>query len=222
MFVLSAFAQPLPSHAAFVLTNGDFTGNLDSWISFGTVFNTGDAAVFSDSVATPASLHQSGAVSGDLIAVELSFDFLNGLSTSVPGGFLADSFYATLYFGTLAFGPTLIGGTFDQALGLFDLDSSGPFHVADGATFGASPKGLGWTRYTLMYPTAPAFTGPGFVTLAFEFYNLNGTASDSVVAIDNVSLNTVVPEPGQPLLLSLSAVALLLRRRRSSCHSPLP
>jgi hypothetical protein len=51
--------------------------------------------------------------------------------------------------------------------------------------------------------------------VAFEFYNLNGTRSDSVVAVDNVSLVTtaVVPEPG-PLAFLLPAGALLLSRRR--------
>jgi len=222
LFVLLAVAHPLPLHASLVLTNGEFTGNLNSWTASGMVFNTGDTGVFSDSVASPTSLFQSGVVAGNLISVELSFDIFNGLSPTIPDGFFPDSFFATLYFGSSAFGPALIGGNFDQAVVLYDLDASGPFNVAAGATFGTSPKGAGWTRYALTYQTSPGFTGPGYVTAAFEFYNLNGTASDSVVAIDNVTLNTVVPEPSQPLLISLTTVGLLLRRSRNSCSMPLP
>jgi hypothetical protein len=201
--------------AASILTNGGFNGSLSSWTDSGTVFNTGDSAVFSDSVATPTAIFQSGALPLDLISMELVFDVFNGVSPSVIGGFLPDSFYATLYLGVAPFGSSLAGGNFDQAVGLFDMDSAGAFNTAAGALFGPSPKGAGWARFTLSQTTAPGFTGPGFATVAFEFYNLNGTGSDSVIAVDNVSLVTtaVVPEPG-PLAFLLPAGALLLSRRR--------
>ena len=214
--ILCALVLVIPLHlgATSILTNGEFTGSLSSWTPGGTVFNTGDTAVFSDSVATPTSLFQSGAILGSIEGFELSFDFLNGLSANVPSGFLPDSFFATLYLGSSPFGPTLPGGVFDQAVALFDMDASGPFNAASGSVFGPSPKGSGWSRFTLALDTAPAFTGPGYATVAFEFYNLNGTGSDSVVAMDNVSLVTVIPEPGSVLLL-VAAAPLIFRRKRS-------
>jgi hypothetical protein len=200
--------------AASILINGEFSGSLSSWTTSGTVFNTGNSAVFSDSVSPAVTVFQSGSFPGSLVRLELSFDFFNGLSPSVPPGFVPDGFFATLYLGASPFGPTLVGGIFDQALGLFDLDSSGAFNPAPGASFSASPKGAGWTRFTLSQASSPAFTSPGFATVAFEFYNLNGTGSDSVVAIDNVSLVTVVPEPGPSVLLGFSLALPLVRRRR--------
>ncbi len=218
---LLALGLPPLLPAATVFTNGEFTGNLDSWTVSGTVFNTGDAAVFSDSVASPTSIFQSAAIPASLISTQLSFDFLNGLSALIAPGFFPDSFYATLYLGSGNFGPSLIGANYDQIIPLFDLDAVGPFNIAAGGTFGPSPKGAGWTRFSLDYDFLSGFTGPGFATLAFEFYNLNGTASDSVAAVDNVSMIVVVPEPGPSLLLSLSAAALLLRRKRLSRFSAL-
>ena len=131
---------------------------------------------------------------------------------------MPDAFFATLYLGASPFGPTLAGGSFDQAVGLFDLDSSGAFNVASGAAFGPSPKGAGWTRYSLSQVMAPG-SPAGYATLAFEFYNLNGSGSDSVVAIDNVSL-VAVPEPGAFPLLIPATVWLLLRRRCRAAEYP--
>ena len=205
-----------PLRAAAILTNGGFTGSLSSWTASGTLFNTGDAAVFSDAVAAPTSIFQSVAFPLDLISLELVFDVFNGLSPSVIGGFLPDSFYVTLYIGVAPFGSSLAGGSFDQAVGLFDLDSAGAFNTAVGASFGLSPKGAGWTRFTLNRTTAPGFSGPGFATVAFEFYNLNGMGSDSVVSVDNVSLIAVVPELGPLALLLPTGALLLLRRHRPS------
>ena len=214
-FLLLLFGLPaLELRAASILSNGDFTGSTASWTTSGTVVNTGDAAVFSDSVATPTSMYQSGVLARDLSRIDLVFDLFNRLSATVPTGFVADAFFATLYFGTAPFGATLAGGSFEQAVGLFDLDSSGAFNVAPGATFGPSPKGAGWTRYTLSQVMAPG-SPAGFATLAFEFYNLNGSGADSVVAVDNVSLVTV-PEAGVAALLIPATLCLLVRRRRSA------
>lgn len=197
-----------------MLQNGEFTGSLGSWTTSGTVFNTGDAAVFSDSVATPTSIFQSAAVPGGLSVFDLSFDVFNGLSSSASGGFVPDAFFATLYRGTQDFGPTLAGGTYDQALALFDMDSSGGYNLANGASFGPSPKGAEWTRFVWNSLGIPGFDDPGHLTLAFEFYNLNGTGSDSVVAIDNVLLTGSVPEPSRFMLLLIAAAGATLRRHR--------
>jgi hypothetical protein len=204
--------------AATVLVNGEFAGSLSGWTAAGAVFNTGDAAVLSDVAPAPASIFQSGVLPEGVVSLTLTFDYLNGLSPAVAGGFLRDSIFATLYGGGQPFGSTLSGGVYEQAVGLFDMDSNGVFNVAAGASFGPSPKGTGWTRYTLTQASGPGFTGPGYATVAFESYNLNGIGSDSVAAVDNVSLIAVVPEPGQASLLLLSAATLLRRRRLPTQH----
>lgn len=211
LFIVWLLAGPIHSHAANLLINGDFTGSLSSWTVSNTVFNTGDAAIFSDSVASPVSMFQS--VEGPT-GFSLSFDYFNGLSSTVLGGFVPDTFFATLFLGTTPFGSTLAGGTYAEAIPLFDLDSSGAFNLASGTILGASPKGTGWTRYTLHRETAPAFTSPVVMTLAFEFFNLNGINSDSVAGVDNVLLTSIVPEPGRTSFILFGLSVLFLRRRR--------
>jgi autotransporter-associated beta strand protein len=171
--------------AATLLSNGDFSGSLTSWTADGTVFNTGDQAVFSDSVATPTALFQTVAVGAEFAGFEISFDVLNGLSPTVTEGYVLDSFYASVYFNQSPAGP---------ALDLFSVDADGFFGIAEGATFGVSAKGANWTRYTLRASTSGLFEGEGFLTVAFEFFNLNGVGSDSTAAVDNVSL-TVLSAP---------------------------
>lgn len=205
------------AEAATVLSNGDFTGSLADWTAAGPVFNTTDAAVLTDVLPAPAVIFQTGGLPAGVAELSLTFDYRDGLSPTVAGGFLRDTFFATIFFGRDPFGSSLAGGVFEQVLGLFDLDANGEFNVAPGASFGPSPKGAGWSRFTLALN--PAFTEPGFATLAFEFYNLNGIAADSVMAVDNVSLVAVVPEPGVAGLLVLSAASLVCRRRRP-IHPP--
>jgi hypothetical protein len=206
--------------AASVLSNGEFTGSLAGWSVTGTVFNTADAAVLTDVAASPVAVFQTGGLPTGTYELQLAFDFRNGLSPTVAGGFLRDTFFATLYYGRQPFGSSLAGGVFEQVLGLFDVDANGAFNVAPGASFGPSPKGLGWTRYTLTHLTNPAFAEPGFATVAFEFYNLNGIGADSVMAVDNVALVAVVPEPGAAALLLVSATLLARLRLRPKTSRP--
>jgi hypothetical protein len=205
--------------AASIFGNGEFTGSLASWNTSGTVLNTGDTAVFSDSSLTPLSIFQTGGLPPGFERFELSFDFLDGLSPTVPFGFLPDAFFGTLYLGGSPFGPTLAAGVYDQAIGLFDLDAFGLFNVVPGGVFGASPKGAGWTRFSLTQVMPSGVALPEFATVAFESYNLNGTAADSVVAVDNVLFIVVVPEPGPASLLLLGAATFLIRRRRPASQS---
>lgn len=205
--------------AASILSNGEFTGSLASWTTSGTIFNTGDTAVFSDSAATPLSILQTGGLPSGFERFELSFDFLDGLSPSVPFGFLPDAFFGTLYLGGSPFGPTLAGGVYEQAIGLFDLDTFGLFNVVPGSVFGPSPKGADWVRFSFTQDMPSGFNLPKFATVAFESYNLNGTAADSVVAVDNVLLIVVVPEPGPASLLLLGTATFLIRRRRPTPQS---
>lgn len=214
LFLLAVAAAQQPARAAGLLLNHDFNGSLASWTTSGTVFNTGNAAVFSDSVAGPASIFQSVIVPEDFEGFDLTFDFFNGLSSTVVPGNVPDALFATLYLGSDPFGTSLAAGTFDEAIALFDMDHSGAFNLAAGATLTASPKGPGWLRYNLARVTAPAFAYPGNLTVAFEFYDLNGSGSDSAAAVDNVLLLLAVPEPGRAMLCAIALACFFGRRRR--------
>jgi hypothetical protein len=219
--VLSVFWM-LPhsgTRAANVVVNGEFAGSLAPWKVEGTGFNTGSSGVLSDSLSFRSALFQSIAVDANSGLV-LEFDLLNGLSSSAGGGFVPDSFYATLYLGSQPFGPTISGSVFDTAFALFDMDSTGSFAVAAGGSFGPSPKGSGWSRFTLNRDGSLGFP-TGYLTIAFESYNLNGVSSDSVVALDNVSL-VPVPEPSAACLLVAASILLIRRTRPSSRHHHLP
>jgi hypothetical protein len=199
--------------AASLLDNGEFTGSLEPWIVEGVAGNTGDTLVFADGASTRIGVFQTGAVPLGFTGFALSFDFISGLSPTVGQGFLLDTFFPSLYLGGDDFGSGIAGGVFDQAISLFDLDANGVFNPAPGGTFGPSPKGAGWTQFSLSQITAPGFVAPGFATVAFEFFDLNGTAGDSVVAVDNVVLLAIVPEPAVGALLGLASLLLGGRRR---------
>ncbi len=223
MLMLLVFSAPFLSCRAAVslILNGDFANSLSSWNREGQVFDTGALAAFADPVVEPASLFQSVTTVPGFVGYQLSFDFLNGLSASAPLGFLRDTAFATLFFGDAPFGSSLMDGIFDTAIGLFDIDALGAFAVADGGSFGASSKGPSWSHYTLNQITAPEFADPGFVTIAFEFFDLNGIRNDSVFAIDNVVLTPViVPEPSVGVLMVVAFGVVLRRRRRPSENTP--
>ena len=207
--------------AANLVINGEFTASLSPWTVSGIPFNTGDTAVFTDNAPPPAdpaaptvSLFQTALAPQGYQQFRLSFDYLNALSPDVPTGFLADTSFATLYLGDTAFGASLGTGIFDEALGLVDIDAKGTFNVFPGSVFSPSPKGAGWTRYSLTRSVDPAITSPHFFTIAFELYNLNGTRTDSTLAVDNVVIDvTPIPEPGF-FSLTLPAALLITKRRR--------
>lgn len=200
--------------AASLLDNGEFTGSLEPWIVEGVAGNTGDTLVFADGASAQTGVFQTAAVPPGFSGFQLSFDFTSSLSPEVGQGFLLDTFFSSLYLGSDDFGLSIAGGDFDLAISLFDLDANGVFNPAPGATLGPSPKGAGWTQFSLSQITAPGFVAPGFATVAFEFFDLNGTAGDSVVAVDNVVLLAIVPEPSVGALLGLASLLLGGRRRR--------
>ncbi len=194
------------SDGASLLVNGEFASSLTGWHTEGTVFDTGEAAVLSDQGGPRAVVFQTVAVPGPVAGLVLTFDFFNALSSVAGLGQTPDTVFFTAFLGARAFGADYAGGVFDTAVPLLDADFRGAVNFAPGLTAAPSPKGAGWTRYTI--PLADA----AFATVGFEFIDGNGTASDSTAAVDNVSLE-VLPIP-EPHALALTAGALLLLRKR--------
>lgn len=207
--LIAWMALSADGRSASVVVNGEFASSLTTWTVEGSMFNTGASAVFSEALPPRSAIFQSILVN-ESSGFQLTLDCLNGLASGAGGGFVPDTFFATIYFGTQPFGATISGSVFDTALALFDMDALGPFGVAPGGSFGPSPKGSGWSRFTLDRAAGPGFSA-GYLTIAFEMYNLNGVSSDSVVAVDNVSL-VAIPEPSAGCLLALSTF-LFWRRR---------
>ena len=200
-------------HAASLLINHEFSNGLTGWLTIGTVFDTGQTGVLSDQGGNRVVLFQSGAVPAGTPALSLSFDFLNALSNVVPLGTTPDTVFVSSFHGQTAFGSSFDNGVYDTAIVLLDADFRGPTNLAPGMVMSPSPKGAGWTRFTLPLPATPV------VTLGFEFIDGNGIANDSTAAVDNVALEAV-PEPAVAGTILGALGCWLLRRRRSSAVSP--
>jgi hypothetical protein len=121
---------------------------------------------------------------------------------------LPDTFFATLYLDPdpLTFDPINPVG-FTTALAVADLDLSGITALGATATIGQSSKGFPYLRIIM-----PIQVEKGVVAV-FELSDLNFVASDSVVAVDNVTIE-LIPEPAVPFL-TLPVAFFMLRRRRS-------
>jgi hypothetical protein len=198
----------LTVRGASLIVNGEFTQSLSSWQPIGSVFDTGETAVLSDQAGARSVIFQTAVVPEGLLGLELHFDLLLSLSSTVPLGRTPDTFFGSLYFGSAHFGSIYDAGVFDSALGVLDADYRGPANTAPALVSSPSPKGPAWTHYALMLPPEE------FVTVMFELTDGNGQA-DSVAAVDNVRLDCVfIPEPGAGILI-LAAASGLLRRRRS-------
>jgi hypothetical protein len=205
---LFALIGAAPGHASSLLVNHDFSNGLTGWLTIGTVFDTGQTGVLSDQGGNRVVLFQSGAVPAGTPALSLSFDFLNALSNVVPLGTTPDTVFFSSFHGQTEFGSSFDNGAYDTAIVLLDADYRGPTNLAPGMVMSPSPKGAGWTRFTLPLPTTPV------VTLGFEFIDGNGIANDSTAAVDNVALE-VVPEPAVVGTILGTLGVWLLRRRRS-------
>lgn len=142
----------------------------------------------------------------------LEFDFLNRLSGNVPNLTFPDAFFASLYFANDLNQFDLTNGVFDDAQALFDLDYSG---VANNqGLLSTSGKGGDWQHFSMVFTNLYNFVIP-----VFELFGLNGMDGDSLVSIDNVTLNAstppshAVPEPTS-LLLWLVGIPLLRKQSR--------
>ncbi len=201
-----------PVRGASLLVNGDFTASVTGWQQIGTVFDTGGSAVLSDAVTPRAVVFQTALVPAGFISLELSFDLLTALSPVAGVGQTPDSVFVSAFLGSAAFGGNFDAATFDTAIPILDADHRGIANPALQLTSGPSPKGPGWTRYSLLL--APA----AFATVAFEFIDGNAVAGDSTAAVDNVFLEGIpIPEPDFLAVLAATIFVFLgLGRRRTA------
>lgn len=198
----SPFAPPavlnIPGN---LVQNSEFDLGLTDWVTTNDVVHVSAEAILGEQ-GPPAMLYQSVQTgAGDFV---LSFDYHPDLSDDVPTGFAPDTFFASLYFFNDENTFDLANNVFDDALGLLDLDSDGPFN-SGGTIEPSTEKGAGWWHF------AATFNTPyNFVAVAFELANLNGTAGDSRMFIDNVIM---IPEPATGWLVAGALATLLIRRK---------
>lgn len=215
-FLLPALASlflwvPAPGHAANLVVNGEFSSGVTGWQTIGTVFNTGQTGVLTDQGGAYVVLFQTVAVPLETtLSLTLRYDLFGAMSTVAALGQTPDTVFPAAFLGTSPFGTAFETGIYDEVVELMDLDFRGAANLAPGLVSGPSPKGAGWTRFSLGLPVS------GFVTVAFEFIDGNGIVGDSTAAVDNVVLESVpIPEPGSVALLgAVGAVGAAIRRRR--------
>lgn len=196
-----------PAGAAF--DNSDFSNGLTSWTTSGDVTVASQAAVLGDAVPD-SSLYQGAEWLP--ASVTIQFDFSNVLSPAVPQGTFPDVFFASLYFINDLNQFDLQNHVFDDAVGLFDLDSGGVYNLNPGGLLSASPLGPEWLRFTATLPNSY-----GYVIPVFELSDQNFVVGDSRVLVDNVTL--AIPEPASGMLATAAFLAvsvLAFQRRRSS------
>lgn len=206
--ILCVSGWPAVGHATVV--NGDFSSGLAGWVTYGDVTGINEA-VLGDNGGDYSHLYQGIPLAAG--GWRLEFDVLNLLSPDLPPGPFAfpDSLFASLFFINDIALFDLTGAVFDHVIPLFDMDFGGPFGVT--GSFGASPLGGGWQRYSLDFVNSY-----GYVVPAFELFNLNTVTSDSTVHIDNVTLTprtSVIPEPSTFALCGVGLVSMLCFGRAS-------
>ena len=205
LVVGALLGTPGPVRAATVV-NGLFDDGLNGWSNEGAIFTTGEQGVLTDQTTARTLLWQMVMLPPGSYVV--GFDVLPGGLAGVGGtGTLPDTFFATLYLDPdpLTFDPINPVG-FTTAVAVADLDLSGITALGASATIGQSSKGFPYLRIIM-----PIQVVKGVVAV-FELSNLNFVGSDSVVAVDNVTIE-LIPEPSA-LALVLPGAWFLLRRRR--------
>ncbi|WFP48582.1 hypothetical protein PL263_10700 [Methylomonas sp. EFPC3] len=207
-FAVSLFALSTQLSLAAPL-NGDFSSNLDSWVTSGPVGSVAQAAQLTDNQGGDSSLFQGVALASGQYTLE--FDALNLLSRDIPNGNFPDAFFASLYFANDLNQFDLANGIFDNALALFDLDYSGVAN--NNGAISASALGGDWFHFSILFNNSYGFAIP-----TFELFNLNATDGDSQVLIDNVVISSAptstVPEPASLLLWLIGLPAYRFSRSR--------
>jgi hypothetical protein len=158
--------------------NGDFAWGLRHWKTAWHVGGSDGALSLSDAAAPQAFAYQVVPLAG-ATNLTVEFDFHNGLApTNAPGAF-RDSFYASLYEVNDPAGFVLEHDRFGGACGMMDLDASGAFDVHGSVT--NSIKGAGWQHFAGNFGASCSNA-----VIVFELYDLNLSAGDSTVRVDNV------------------------------------
>ena len=190
------------------VVNGTFDAGLESWSTDGALFSTGAQGVITDQTKRRALLWQVVTLTPGLY--ELSFDVRTNLARELQPGTLPDVFFASLFTALdPVFDPVAPGG-FTAVLPIVDMDYRGVTALGSGAATAPSPKGPVYLRVTMAFAAEAGSVAP-----VFEVNDLNFAPSDSVAAIDNVTI-ILVPEPsGAFLALFASGAACGWRRRHA-------
>lgn len=181
--------------------NGDFSDGLTSWTTEGVVTAAGGTAVLTDQVQPTSLLFQPVALTPGTYLFQ--FDVFSNLAPGPGTGSFPDTFFASLYFTSDPNTFDIRSGSFSDVTPLLDVDADG--YVPAVGAVAPSPLGGDWVRYTVTFENTYSYVVP-----AFELADIDGTAGNSEVRIDNVSI--VVPEPST-LLLAMAGLAVLAVRR---------
>jgi len=191
---------------AQLIVNGGFDSDLSGWTTNGSVAQSSGFALLDEGLGGgDSAIFQTVGGGGDPLLLSCAL-FIEGMSQDVPGGSLADTAFGTVYFGDVAFGADASAGIFNESLSLFDLDHTGLTILENSLTMEDIAARPGWVRMTVLLNTTRDFT-----TFVVEEINLNLINEDSIIAIDEVSIE-VIPE-SSPSLLVIFVLALFVARR---------
>jgi hypothetical protein len=230
-FVLAALASLLVGHVASAqLLNGNFSGALSPWASFGDVGLAAGGGAF----LTTASLDED-----DFPAVAGQFNFSGtsaGLANVVGG--LED--FGGLLIGALDLDPSNTavegsaimqsfmvgaGDTLDFTYTFFTNEGVNPdyaFFAIDGVVTrfaGAADATTGSTPYSFetgsSFGPTHTFASAGLVTVVFGVVEVGDFLGSSALLLREVTLTAPIPEPASvaSLAAGLSLGLVLLRRR---------
>jgi hypothetical protein len=109
--VLLSLLLSTPGRAANLIVNGEFPSGITGWQTLGTVFNTGQSAVFSDQGGSRVLLFQTVAVPlATTMALSLRYDLFAALSPVAGLGQTPDTIFLTAFLGAVPFGNSFGSG----------------------------------------------------------------------------------------------------------------